>query len=59
MSTPNADGLPVTRQSGTAKAETGAKLKTAADTNNRMLASCQDEPASLAIDRELRGTPLI
>jgi hypothetical protein len=45
MSTPNVDGFPVTRQSETAKAETGAKLSTAAIANKRMPVSCEYEVA--------------
>jgi hypothetical protein len=46
MSTPNTDGLPVTRQSETAKAVTGVRLRTAATAKIRMLVSREDDVAS-------------
>jgi hypothetical protein len=47
MSTPNTDGVPVTRQSEIANAETGVRLRTAAIDNNRMLVSREDEVGSI------------
>lgn len=48
MSTPNVDGVPVTRQSAAAKTEVGVKVS-AAIARNRMQVSCELEGHQMGI----------